>query len=374
LSKLFLHVGFHKTGTTSLQDILSLNRKELLAQGFLYPKTRKFKAQHEFAWSAGERGWGWKQFGGSKAGPGPAKRMYRALKSSKQDVVLSSEFLSELKPEYIDRMLGKIGNRELKVIFTLRPIAKILPSAYQQEVKNGSKLTYQNWLKRVLDPSGENRNKTRFWGRHSHDFEIEKWVRAVGKDRVVVIISDDSNQSFLSESFFSLLGVSTENFRESKKEVVNRSMDLAEIQLLTNINESFDRNLGWAEYVVGIRSSLVKTWTHSPYSANSPGRLKNPKEFAGPIEQKAQEITTGLKKLGVEVIGDLSSLEESSYGENQIPSVIEISNLVEPILSRTRAITLDSYKSSELLVLALIRSAKAVKQSFKRLIGKKKAI
>jgi hypothetical protein len=171
-----------------------------------------------------------------------------------------------------------------------------------------------------------------------------------------------------------LLGVSTENFRESKKEVVNRSMDLAEIQLLTNINESFDRNLGWAEYVVGIRSSLVKTWTHRPYSANSPGRLKNPKEFAGPIEQKAQEITTGLKKLGVEVIGDLSSLEESSYGENQIPSVIEISNLVEPILSRTRAITLDSYKSSELLVLALIRSAKAVKQSFKRLIGKKKAI
>ena len=142
MPKLFLHVGFHKTGTTSLQDILNRNRKELLSQGIIYPKTRKFRAQHEFAWSAGQRGWGWKQFGGSQAGPGPAKRMFKLLRSATQDVVISSEFLSELKPEQIKKLVNSIGTLDLKVIFTVRPVAKILPSAYQQEIKNGSKLTY----------------------------------------------------------------------------------------------------------------------------------------------------------------------------------------------------------------------------------------
>jgi hypothetical protein len=99
LAKLFLHVGFHKTGTTSLQDALNRNRKELQSQGIVYPKTRKFRAQHEFAWSVGQRGWGWKQFGGSQAGPGPARRMFRLIRSSKQDLIISSEFLSELSPE-----------------------------------------------------------------------------------------------------------------------------------------------------------------------------------------------------------------------------------------------------------------------------------
>lgn len=35
---LFLHMGIHRTGTTTIQDILSYNRENLLSQGVLYPK------------------------------------------------------------------------------------------------------------------------------------------------------------------------------------------------------------------------------------------------------------------------------------------------------------------------------------------------
>ena len=371
MSKLYLHVGFHKTGTTSLQDALNRNRNELLAQGYLYPKTRKFRAQHEFAWSAGQRGLGWKQFGGSKAGPGPARRMYRLLRSSKQDFIISSEFLSELKPEQINRLLSFIGNRELEVIFTVRPVAKILPSAYQQEVKNGSKLSYDLWLERVLEPDKENRNKTRFWARHSHHIEIAKWSEIVGKDRVTVIISDESKPSFLTETFFGLVGVDTQNFRESKKVVVNRSMDLAEIELLRQINQKFDRTLGWDEYVADIRSTLVKTWTQSAPSEASPGRLANPEAFKDRIDQKVQAVTEGIKGLGVEVIGDVDSLAKAKYGENTIPDHISIEGLVEPILARTRERVLDSYKVTGLLKLMFVRASKSLIREIRRLLGKK---
>jgi hypothetical protein len=375
LAKLFLHVGFHKTGTTSLQDILNRNRAELLQQGLLYPKTRKFRAQHEFAWSAGQRGWGWKQFGGSQAGPGPAKRMYRLLRSAKEDVIISSEFLSELKPDQIKRLLSAIGNRELKVIFTVRPVAKILPSAYQQEIKNGSKLTFDSWLKRVLEPEKENRNKTRFWTRHSHHIEIAKWAEVVGKDRITVIISDESRPEFLTDSFFELVGAKTDNFRESKKEIVNRSMDMAEIELLRRINEKFDRNLGWDEYVTGIRSTLVKSWTQSLPSENSPGRLANPEAFKDRIDHKVTEVTEGIKSLGVEVIGDVDSLAKANYGENVIPDQICIDGLVDPILARTRESVLDSYKAKTLIGFLIKRTIKHRISDLKRLVGiKQKAI
>jgi len=371
MPKLFLHVGFHKTGTTSLQDALNRNRAELLTQGIVYPKTRRFRAQHEFAWSAGQRGWGWKQFGGSQAGPGPARRMFRLIRSSKQDVIISSEFLSELTPSKIQKLISSIGDKDLRVIFTVRPVAKILPSAYQQEVKNGSKLTFDRWLERVLEPEKENRNKTRFWTRHSHHIEIAKWAEVVGKDRITVIVADESKPEFLTESFFKLVQADTSNFRESKKEVVNRSMDLAEIELLRRINAKFDRNLGWDEYVVGIRSTLVKTWTSSVPSASSPGRLSNPSEFKEAIEAKALEVTEGIRSLGVNLIGDVASLSKATFGSNQTPEVIDLENLVLPILSRTRQKTLSSYKPLELVRIGLRRRASEIKDDILKAIGKR---
>jgi hypothetical protein len=257
------------------------------------------------------------------------------------------------------------------VIFTVRPIAKILPSAYQQEVKNGSKLTYDKWLKRVLETEKENRNNTRFWARHSHHIEIAKWLEIVGKERISVIISDESKPSFLTDSFFGLVGVKTDNFRESKKDVVNRSMDLAEIELLRQINQKFDRNLGWDEYVADIRSTLVKTWTQSVPSEASPGRLANPEAFKDRIDQKVKEVTEGIKALGVEVIGDVDSLAKAKYGENTIPDHISIEGLVEPILARTRETVLDSYNTSALLKLILVRASKSLIRDIKRTLGKK---
>ena len=371
MAKLFLHVGFHKTGTTSLQDALNRNRKELQPQGIIYPKTRKFRAQHEFAWSVGQRGWGWKQFGGSQAGPGPARRMFKLIRSSKENLIISSEFLSELSPEHIKKLASSIGDKELRVIFTVRPVAKILPSAYQQEVKNGSKLTYDKWLARVLDPEKESRVKTRFWRRHSHHLEIAKWAEIVGVANISVIVSDESRPEFLTDSFFELIGASTNSFRESKKDIVNRSMDVAEMELLRRINEKFDRNLGWDEYVASIRSTIVKTWTQSIPSENSPGRLANPEKFKERIDKRVREVTEGIRNLGVEVIGDVDSLSKAKYGSNVIPEQINIDVLVEPILARTRASVLDSYKTSSLIKIALRRARRNLKREYRQLIGKR---
>jgi succinoglycan biosynthesis protein ExoM len=54
MSELVLHLGTHKTGTTSIQHFMSSNREALKRQGILYPDSKPFfggssQAHHEFA-------------------------------------------------------------------------------------------------------------------------------------------------------------------------------------------------------------------------------------------------------------------------------------------------------------------------------------
>jgi hypothetical protein len=54
-----------------------------------------------------------------------------------------------------------------------------------------------------------------------------------------------------------------------------------------------------------------------------------------------------------------------------IPENISIDDLVDPILARTRLSTIDSYKSSELVLIALKRVIKNRIKDLKVLLGKK---
>ena len=59
------HVGFHKTGTTALQESFAETREELKALGVTYPDFGQ-KAHHRAAWSLVGRTWGWKNRGGAQ--------------------------------------------------------------------------------------------------------------------------------------------------------------------------------------------------------------------------------------------------------------------------------------------------------------------
>jgi hypothetical protein len=57
--QLILHVGFHKSGTTALQESFFAQRKELETQGLLYPSVG-WQAHDRVAWALARRRLGWK--------------------------------------------------------------------------------------------------------------------------------------------------------------------------------------------------------------------------------------------------------------------------------------------------------------------------
>lgn len=141
LKKLIIHPGFHKTGTTALQQALSEVRDELLDPEFVYPHTAG-NAHHRAARSVIDKTWGWKNRGGRSTDPIEWKKLERKLGSDKDTAIISSEFFSEADQTQLVNLAKRLDGIDLQVIFTWRPLPFMLASSYQQYLKYGLKKSY----------------------------------------------------------------------------------------------------------------------------------------------------------------------------------------------------------------------------------------
>ena len=152
--QILLHIGVHKTGTTSIQDALAHARPELSQWNVHYPGTAQ--AHRKVASSAMNRRLGW-QVGGAPA-PDPAvwENFVRSARDFSGITVCSSEFFAESDDATAGRIIERIGRKNVHVVITLRNLGKILPSAWQQILKSGYTHGYVHWLEnrgRALGPS-----------------------------------------------------------------------------------------------------------------------------------------------------------------------------------------------------------------------------
>ena len=122
-----VHVGFHKTGTTALQDALARVRPDLLEVDVLYPG--ELRSHHRAAMAVTERTWGWGDQGGRKHRPKYWDDLVAASGAHPGRVMISSEALSLAREPAIDRMVAELGADRLHVVGTLRPFERIVSVA-----------------------------------------------------------------------------------------------------------------------------------------------------------------------------------------------------------------------------------------------------
>ena len=339
--QLILHVGFHKSGTTALQESFFVQRDELLTQGILYPTTGK-KAHHRAVWGLAGKRWGWKDNGGETTPYSTWARMAKLINSSKaQSVVLSSEFFSELSKERIFQIKQAVATREVKVLFTLRPLAKLLGSSYQQYLKYGLKEDYSSWLHSVLDEPGVSKINPTFWKRHMHGKVISAWAEVFGAANVSVIVVDEQKPELLFESINDYLGLPA-GLLKSQSSGSNRSLSLEEITLLLELNRGFPKSRQWSEYLTFIRNGYVRQLTdHVPIKQGA-AKLPTPSWAVDKANSLATESKNTITALGVQVIGDLQSLDSATViaGEPSYPTSIDIATVSAAMLGFDRKLTM----------------------------------
>jgi hypothetical protein len=196
-TRVIVHVGPRKTGTTYLQRVLQKVAAEPGINGVLYPLAYRNHNHHNHAHAAfaienlADQGADivWDEFG-TDEDTHPA--LIRAVNRHEGVSIVSSEALGGFRPEAVEMFLEGITG-EIQVIVTARDIGRIFPSSWQQHLRNTHAPDYAAFLERraverELGPDQWNARRTlRFWRSYSYGNLVRRWEQFVGVGSVSVI-------------------------------------------------------------------------------------------------------------------------------------------------------------------------------------------
>ncbi|MER7969502.1 hypothetical protein [Streptomyces sp. NPDC096080] len=306
-----LHIGPHKTGTTSVQGALFAAKELLPAHGVEFPAHTRHPMEAALAACARPA-----MMGDAVPTDRHWTRLQRQVEAAgARTSVVSSEFFADAGDDAtVARIVERLGGERVHVLVTLRPLAKIMPSQWQQYVQNGLRMGYPEWLDHMLRKAPYDQPNPSFWRRHRHDRLIERWARAVGPGRVTVVVVDDRDRGGLLRTFEALLGL-PDGLLRPVPDTANRSLTLAETEMLRNLNKEFRGNgLPDELYSALVRNGAVMHMKNTCSPAPGDARIGTPGwalEAAAEVGARTAERVTGL---GVRVLGDLSLLSAVPAG------------------------------------------------------------
>ena len=146
----YVHIGLHKTGTTYLQNICRANRARLRTQGIDFPGGVGEPSQVLAVWDLqGRRPRGSDDH--RIAGMWDAL-VHRVNNSPLPKVLISEERFSLCSARQSHKVMDAFGDG-VEIIVTARDIGRVLVSAWQEEVKNESRLTWREYADAIIDPA-----------------------------------------------------------------------------------------------------------------------------------------------------------------------------------------------------------------------------
>ncbi|MEU2619864.1 hypothetical protein ABZ642_17320 [Streptomyces sp. NPDC007157] len=310
-----LHIGPHKTGTTAIQGALFAAKHKLPEHGVEFPATSRHPMEAALAACARPA-----MIGDTVPTEKHWTRLLKQVEATgSRASVISSEFFADAPDdESVARIVEQLGGDRVHVLVTLRPLARIMPSQWQQYVQNGLRMGYEEWLDHMLRKAPYEKPNPSFWRRHRHDRLVERWIRAVGADRITVVVVDDRDHDGLMRTFEALLGL-PENLLRSAPDAANRSLTLAETEMLRKLNVEFRGNgLPDELYSKLVRNGAVMHMKNTCSPAADDVKISTPDwavEAAGRI---GAEMVERIGTMGVRVVGDPSLL--SAVPERRQPA------------------------------------------------------
>jgi len=203
MTKVVLHIGTEKTGTTSIQHFMSQNRTALLAKGVLYPNLGPRKDAHfDLVNSVHPLDNGGRHMEFLGPVTQPIDFLWNKLaecinEHSDKTIVLSAEhFSSRLREnalKYISDFFQKLGITP-EIIIYLRPQADYIESSYSTEIKAGSPKVFKKVMEQYQSQAL----------RYDYEQLIDLWASYFNKDSIKIIpyekssIGDDIRLNFLS--------------------------------------------------------------------------------------------------------------------------------------------------------------------------------
>jgi hypothetical protein len=307
-----LHIGPHKTGTTALQNTLIWDREKLPAQGLEYLVAGD-RRNANFAARAIRQRPTQKLESPDSVPMHLWTGLVQAAKNTTLDrVLISGEGFSDCNPMEIARIAQDLDPTKLHIAVTLRPLAKILTSQWQQYIQNNMKrASLDRFLHETLDPEPQS-TESGFWRRHRHDQLVKRWADPIGAQNLTVIVVDDREPKLIMRAFERLTGL-REGTLTPNRNPINRSLTLAEAEIVRayyTLMEEQGYNPRVYRKGVSIRPALFLKEQRNPGPEEE--KIQLPEWAAERTREISRTIVDGIKSSGVRVIGDLEGLTRAS--------------------------------------------------------------
>ncbi|MDN5851781.1 MAG: hypothetical protein L0K86_02835 [Actinomycetia bacterium] len=317
-----VHVGPPKTGTTAIQRALHLRRDELRQHNVALPG-RGARPR--------EAGWAVVGVGVPRGRAKPTMDDWYALvneveEAGDQRVVISNESFADGYAGAVKTIVDGLGGDRVHVVHTVRRVDKLLNSHWQQRVRAGLTVPYDDWLQIVLgEPDQSNPHWRGFWRHHALADVLDRWTSAAGTDNVTLIVADESDHDLLPRLFERLLGL-PERFLQPDAEPANRSMSLNEIEMMRRLH-AHGKEAGWSDALFRhvLRFGVVDDLMTMP---RNPGdrRIELPMWAAKRAAEINAERVETVRSLGARVIGDPEQLHSPpSDGATTDPTDLRVS-------------------------------------------------
>lgn len=348
-SEILLHIGPHKTGTTGLQQAALRAKESLHAHGRIYlhdeGREQLNTSAVEFMRLSGDR-----IHAGAKRSLASTQLLRIVGAAPRGKLIISSEHLCRLDDAQVralrDALTETSHGSSIKILVTLRPLAKIIPGQWQQFVRARPMPPLEEWVRLVLEENPKELHGRGFRQRHAHDALVKRWADVFGSDKITVIVADDQHPEFLYRSFEEVIGVPSGTL--IMRRIANQSLTFEESELVRATHEAMQRagmfgrqdssemlradqslaevrhgeesqRLGWPFERIAKDLTLDRTLREG-------SRL----ELKGPvlhdIARWSHQIVEGIKKLQVHVMGDLDLLApRHTEADLQPPTTREVS-------------------------------------------------
>ncbi|WP_192808779.1 hypothetical protein [Actinomadura montaniterrae] len=316
-SKVILHIGQQKSGTTYLQDVLGHIAGPLAEEaGILYPDSIREVIpdaieNHERATRGllgGEYPW---------VAPDDAAgerdkwlRLMEKVRAWPGTVLISAEALSVIRSPAVARLLAEFDGAGVEIVITTRRLDRTLPSLWQQHVRNGRHSTIEEYFaalaeQRERGPEAiEEELDLHLWRAFWLGGLVRRWSAAVGPDRVRVVINPGSPPDLLWRRFAAAVGARGCAGRPSADVRARRThggLTSEETELMVALNRRLDDS-GWSTFErralreeILLNGLLVRDERGGPVAV--------PDSMRELVGQWAEEDVAVLRRSGVEIVG-----------------------------------------------------------------------
>ena len=229
-TKLFLHIGHGKTGTSAIQSSLAIASDNLRGKGINYPigSTLRDRASRLEITSGN-----WEP----KPDISLSDQLLSIAEQNQDDsaIILSSESLFWLIPELIKNKSQWENQLDLHIILAVREIEEMVSSEYQQRVKrHGDAMPLEQFIR----------------ARHFVSSHHEKAAEVIGlmsqENITNTIINYSQHKKDISQVIFKLIGAEELYPAEQMSgAIINRSLSAKELEILITINALYYNKFPW---------------------------------------------------------------------------------------------------------------------------------